>query len=136
MQIKFNIETIGFINSFESLTNTHVKDCYINNKENVVFVVGVGEAGKAIGKNGVNVKNMSDKLKKVVKIIEFNPDPARFVENAIYPLKCIITLEEGVINIKAGDTKTKGLLIGREQQNLNELKELVSKYFKMDVKVL
>src|SRR3989344_7192049 len=135
MQIKFNTETIGFINSFESLTNTHVKDCYINNKENVVFVVGVGEAGKAIGKNGVNVKNMSDKLKKIVKVIEFNPDPARFIENAIYPLKGFVTLQNNAINIKVGGTKEKGLLIGREQQNLNELKELVSKYFKMDVKV-
>lgn len=122
---------------FENLTRSKVKECYIDINKQIVFVVEPGQAGKAIGKNGVNIRKISDKLHKKVKVIEFNPDVVRFVANAIYPLKSEkIYEEDGVINITTNGPRLKALLIGRDQRNIKELQKLVSKYFDVKVKIL
>ena len=56
-----------------------------------------------------------------------------FIKNAIMPLnKVVVSEEDNVITITANDTKTRGLLIGRESSNLKRLKELVSRYFDVE----
>lgn len=123
--------------TFENLTRSKVKDCYINQNKQVVFVVEAGEAGKAIGKNGVNVRRISDKLKKNIKVIEFNPDVVKFIANAICPLKSErIYQEDNVVNITTNGPRLKALLIGRDRRNLKALQELISKYFDVEIKIL
>lgn len=123
--------------TFENLTRAKVKECYIDNNKQIIFIVEPGQAGKAIGKNGVNIRKISDKLHKKVKVIEFNSEAVRFVANAISPLKSEkIYEEDGVINITTNGPRLKALLIGRDQRNLKELQKLVSKYFDVKVKIL
>lgn len=75
--VTFSMETIGYINLFEKATNARVKDCLIEEGK-LIFIVDQGEIGKAVGKNGANVKYLQEKLKKQIKVIEFNNDPVRF----------------------------------------------------------
>ena len=77
-------------------------------------------------------------LNKKIKIVEFSPDVKQFIRNFVMPLQVNdITEEGGVINIAGPDTKTKGLLIGRDRKNLDNLKKIVSRYFKVeDIKVV
>ncbi|MBL7148000.1 MAG: NusA-like transcription termination signal-binding factor [Nanoarchaeota archaeon] len=126
--MNINKDTIQYINFFEKLTKAKVKNCFANNI--LTFVVNFGEMGKAIGKKGVNVKKIANLTKKKIKIVEFNPNPSIFIKNMIYPLKASeIKQDNTTIEIQA-DTKTKGLLIGRNQKNLKDLKEIFNHYFK------
>lgn len=133
--IKFNSQTIGYINLFEHLTKARVKDCYVNDEE-VIFIVHEGEAGKAIGKEGIHIKKANILIKKKVKIVEFNEDPAKFVENMISPQKAKIYTQDGdKVIIEGKGARFKEAVLGRERKNLKELQEIVSNYFNLKVEV-
>ncbi len=125
-----------YITLFETITQAQVKDCVVN--EIILFIVQENEIGKAIGKNGVNIRKMESILKKRIKIVEFNGDKLRFIQNFLYPLRLKeIKEEEGIIKLYGPDTKTKGMIIGRDSSNLNHLKDIVRRYFKVeDIKVV
>jgi hypothetical protein len=52
MNIKFDSDIILSINLFSDVTSVMPRDC-INFEDKVVFVVNQGQAGLAIGKNGI-----------------------------------------------------------------------------------
>lgn len=125
-----------YISLFESLTGAKVKDCIVN--DTVMFVVHENEMGKAIGKHGSNIKRVENALKKKIKLVEFNNDVSQFVQNLISPLKAKeIKEEDMIVTIYGNDTKTKGLLIGRDRHNINLTSDIVKRYFKVEeVKVV
>jgi len=127
--VKINQESMKIITLFENKTRSNVKDFFEYN-DILIFIVKEGQASKAVGKNGINVKNLSNLLRKKIKVVEFNSQPVSFIKGFIYPIGAEeITQEEGVIVIKVASTREKGLLIGRESRNLNKLKEIVKRYY-------
>jgi transcription termination/antitermination protein NusA len=127
--MKINLELIQYINYFEKTTRAKVKDCFFEG-EKLIFIVQPNQARLAIGKQGINVKRFTEKTGKKIKIIEFNEDPLIFVKSLISPIKANnIEQEEDMIIISVQSTKDKGLLIGRNAKNLENLKKHVQKYF-------
>ena len=61
------------INLFQSITKASVKDCIVG-LDRVLFVVNQGQAGLAIGKSGVNIRNLQRLMKKRIEVIEFNSE--------------------------------------------------------------
>ena len=119
------------ITLFESITGAKVKDCIADEK--LIFIIEENEMGKAIGKNGINIKRMENMLKKKIKLVEFSSDVLQFVKNMIYPVEISdINQEDGILTIHGKDTSSKAMLIGRERQNINHLNGIVKRYF--DVK--
>jgi N utilization substance protein A len=137
MNITYDKQSLGLLSSFASLTKAKVKDI-IEEAELIIFVVEPGELFKALGKNGAHVKAISAKLNKRIKVVEYNSDMVSFIKNMIYPLKVReITQEEKIITLHDDDTKTKGLLIGRNAQNLRLLERVVQRYFEVaEIKVV
>jgi len=135
-RIRYDINLMKYMQLFESLTRAKLKDC-INNGQ-LIFIVEENEIGKAIGKKGSNVKRIEELLKKRIKIVEFNPDVKQFIRNFVLPLQVKdINEENNIITITGPDTKTKGLLIGRERKNLENLKSIVKRYFEIeDIRVV
>ncbi len=135
-RIKYDITVMNYMKLFENLTHAKLRDCIAGDL--LMFVVEENEIGKAIGKNGSNVKRLEGMLRKKLKIVEFNPDVKKFIRNFVMPLKVKdVTEENGVITVVGTDTRTKGLLIGRDRKNLENLKEVVSRYFKVeDIRVV
>ena len=116
---------------FESMTGAKVKDCISNEK--LIFIIQENEMGKAIGKNGVNVKRMENKLRKKIKLVEFTNNIAGFVKNMIYPVEAKdILFDKGIVTIHGKDASAKAILIGRERQKIEHLSDIVKRYF--DVK--
>ena len=136
MKIKYDADILKFMTLFESLTRSKLKDCIVNEK--LLFVVEPNEIGKAIGKNGSNVRRLEGILRKKIRIVEFNPEVCQFVRNMIYPLQAReVNEENSIVTITGPDTKTKGLMIGRDAKNLNFLKDIVKRYFSIeDIKVV
>ncbi len=133
MKIKYTKELLWTMSLFSRMTGSRLKDCF--EMEGVLhFVVEPGDAGKAIGKGGIVIKNIQEKLKKRVRVVEFSSDIATFVQNLIHPLKVDGVSHEGsVVVLKSEDRNTKGLLIGRNAKNLNMLRDVVQRYFPIEV---
>ena len=127
---KITGETLKLMSLFESVTRSRLKDCFVDKHEMLTFVVAPGEIGKAVGKGAVNVKKLENMLKRKIKIIEFNSDSLGFIRNLVFPLKTRnITESEGIITIESEDTKTRGLIIGRNASNLRNFESIAQKYF-------
>jgi len=127
-RIKFDSELMKLITLFESSTGANVKDCIANDK--IVFIIEEGEMGKAIGKNGTNIKRVENMLKKKIRLVEFSSDTVQFVKNLIYPVEALeIRQENDMVIIHGRDTSSKAMLIGRERQNINHLAGIVKRYF-------
>ena len=140
MRIKYDVSLMKIMSLFENLTHARLKDCFADEKlNNLTFVVLPGEMGKALGKRAENVKTLERKLQKKIRVVEFNPDKLEFIKNMIMPLKVsgISEDEMGVVTIAGPDPKTKGLLIGRNAQNLRNLEANVRRYFEVkEIKVV
>ena len=132
-KIKYDSDLMKLMALFESISGAKVKDAIANDK--VTFVIEENDMGKAIGKNGMNIKKMEHMLKKKIKLVEFSNDVVQFVRNIIHPIEVQnIEYDNGVVTISGKDTGTKSMLIGREHQNLNHTADLVKRYF--DVKAI
>ena len=123
-------DAMALINTFESSTGAAVKDCIVNEK--VLFIVEENQMGKAIGKNGINIKKMEYLLKKKIKLAEFNNDAAQFVKNLAYPNEVQVEKKDGAIIVHCNDSNTRAMVIGRERQNINHISDIIKRYF--DVK--
>ena len=130
MGIKFDVEAIQLLSLFENVTRVKARDSFSDNNY-LIFIVGIGEAGRAVGKGGANIKRLAAMLKKKIKIVEHSDDLVTFIGNMIYPLKVDSAGadENNIVTLKSDDTKTKGLIIGKNAQNLRKLEENVKRYF-------
>jgi N utilization substance protein A len=129
--MKLSSEDIGLINLFETTTHASVKDCIVNPEKNkITFVVNEGQMGIAIGKNGINIKNLQVKLNKRIEILEHSNDPIKFLANMFRPIKInnayISEHSDGkkVIHISLAKDK-----IGMLKSKIKAAKELMPKYF-------
>jgi len=92
-----------------------------------------GEIGKAVGRGGSNIRKLEGNLNRKIKIVEFNPEVTEFARNLIMPLRAeAIELREGVLYIKGEDAKVRGMLIGRDSQNLKNYEEIIKRYFSIE----
>jgi len=85
MRLKLDLNQMGVSSIVERITGVLVKDSF-KGDDVIYFVVAPGHLGKALGKNGVNIKKIQDTLDKKVRIIEFRSNLIEFVKNVIYPV--------------------------------------------------
>ncbi len=133
-KIKLSIEDIGLITTFENVTGASVKDCIVDKeKEKITFIVAEGQAGIAIGKGGINIKRLEEKLKKRIEVLEFSNDPLKFVSNIFRPIK----VKNAYIAEKSDGTKTLYVSLIKDKLGMIKTKsknarELIKKYFNID----
>jgi N utilization substance protein A len=135
--MKLNLELIQYINLFEKITRTKVKNCFFH-KEKLVFIVANGQGRKAVGKKAFNVQKITKLINKKIKIVEYNVDPVKFINSFVSPIDVEnVEFIDNVINLRVKTAKDKGLLIGRNGQNLENIKKIMDYYFKIkEIKVL
>ena len=127
-RIRYSADVMQYISIFESLTAAKVRDCIVN--EQMLFIINENDMGKAIGKQGSNVKRIENLVKKKIRLVEFNDNVVQFVQNLIYPIKAKEIKEEiGIVNIYCNDIKSKGMLIGRDRRNINFVNDVVKRHF-------
>lgn len=130
-RIKLSLDDIGYISLFENTTHAKVKDCFLNEKKDkITFVVNEGQAGIAIGKGGANIKNLENKLKKKIEVIEFSEDPLKFVTNIFRPIKVsnsyVSEKSSGEKILHASLSKDN---IGMMKAKMKKVKDLLAKYY-------
>ena len=128
MNIKFDSDVILSMNLFSDVTSVIPRDC-INFEDKVIFVVNQGQAGLAIGKNGMKIKMLQEMLKKEVIVIEYSDDPVKLFENVIRPNKLIsgyITADRNMQDNKKVEVSIDGKI---SNNKIKMIKMLMQRYF-------
>jgi len=131
MKKEFGMKTIGLIGMFEKVTNVAVRDCIFDDNS-VYFLVNPGKAGKAVGRNGRNIKQLKQRLKKQVKIFEYSDNDEKFANNLI-PNNNSVETKNNKIYVSV-DSEDKGKIIGRNGENIKKIRELLKR--NSDIKTL
>ncbi len=137
MTLKLNTENIRYINIFEDITGTKVKDCIVDNEMNkIIVVVEQGKIGRAIGKGGSNIKKIKRLLNKNIEIIEYSSDIMEFITNIMGNIcvKNVKILEKNgkkCVYIEVPQ-KEKGIAIGKRGQRIKKVKMLLRRNQNID----
>ena len=127
-----------YISLFEAITQVEVRDCIIDDGMNmIVFVVKNGQAGKAIGENGSNVKMLRRFLKKNVEIVEESDTLEGLMRSVFFPAKIkSLKVKQGndgrSIAVVEVPPEQRGIAIGRRGKNLRKARLLARRYFDID----
>jgi N utilization substance protein A len=133
MEIKLDEGTIKLIALFESVTRAEVRDC-IPSEDRVIFIVGKGQAGAAIGERGDNIHRLRDMLRKNVEIIEWADNAESFIRNIFHAFKVSEVKIEKRRNRNTAmvtvDPNEKARAIGKEGRNLHQAKSILARHYK------
>jgi N utilization substance protein A len=135
MNVVIDSDTLQLISLFERMTRARVKDCLpVEGEDRIVFVVNKGSLRNALGKRGENVKKLRERIKKIVDVIEYSPDPEKFVRNIFHNFKVKkVKIDNGASGLTAYvtvDPKDKGRAIGREGKNLKLARKILARHHK------
>ena len=127
--MKITEEQLALLGLIERNTGARALDV-LENPASVVFLVQAGDAGKAIGKNGSNLRNLERALRRKVEIIEFASSLEGFVANLVKPasVEGITPSGENGLSVKV-DGKNKGLAIGSKGWKINASRELLKRHY-------
>ena len=79
--MKLSKDEIFSINALQMVSGVHAKDCILEGSS-IAFLVKSEEMGKAIGKNGSNIKELGNKTGKKVEVIAFEESCEEFLKSA------------------------------------------------------
>ncbi len=128
----YDINLMKYISLFENITRAQVEDAFLID-ETVYFIIKEGFIGLAVGKGGMNFRRIEGILKKSIRIIEYSLNLSKFIQNIVYPLKIAnIEINPSNVILTAGDTKTRGMLIGRGGSSLRNTETIIKRYFPIE----
>lgn len=133
-EIILNEDCLQLMSQFEGLTGAGSRDCIIDDRnDRLILVINSGEMGKAIGKQGVSIKNASDMLGKRIEVVEYSHNPEQFIRNCFLPAQVIsVEIEE---DDETGDRiahvdvreEDRGIAIGKAGKNIFKAKKLAQR---------
>ena len=126
MEVKLTTEHIRTIALFEKVTRVNPKDCIITDSS-IYFLVESENMGMAIGKNGINIKELRRITEKHIKIFPYSDDVEEFIRKTVPNVK---TFENENGNIKVSVSQEDKLtVIGKGGDNINAIREILKRYF-------
>jgi len=130
VRTKLDLNLLPFISQFERITHAKVKYCLEDMNKNFVFVIEPEQMGMALGRKASNIPRVERVLRRNIKIVAFSDDVLEFTRNLLFPLKGFDVQRNGDdIEVTADDKKVKGLIIGRERQNMKNFESIIKNFF-------
>ena len=134
------MQVMRYINLLDQIARVRAKKCFVYNNV-IYFAVHPKFLSQAIGQNARNLKIMSERLGKRVRIIRDAQDNVkgieRFVESIVSPVEFVsIEVRDGVFVLTAGSRTKAATLIGRNKVRLSELSKIIHSYFGKDLKIV
>lgn len=127
------------LNLFEKITRVRTRFCFEYN-EYIMFCVPRFKLNQALGKERVNIRKLSEILKRKIRILvcpQSSDDAKRFIESIISPASFKeIRVSDNEIVITAGNVQNKATLLGRNKKRYAEMKKIVSDFFGKEYKVM
>ncbi|MBS3085034.1 hypothetical protein J4411_03950 [Candidatus Pacearchaeota archaeon] len=133
-----NMQDLRYLNLFRKITGLQTRYCFMYN-EILMFCVPKIDISQALGRNGENLRKMSDILKRRVRILPIPrgvEDAKYFIQSIIAPVgfkEIGITPDEIIVN--AG-FENKAALLGRNKRRFLEMKRIVKDFFRVDYRII
>jgi len=136
--IKMTEEEMKYIAFFESITGVTVIDCILDREKNrLIFLVKKGYVGKAVGKNGINIKRLNKLTGKNIEVVEYSEKMDELIKNSLFPASVqSVRLSKNINGKKvvyvSVPPKEKGLAIGKEGRNISRAILILKRYFDIE----
>lgn len=128
-----DMQSMRYINLFEKVSKVSTTKVFMYNNQ-IIYAVPKDKVSTAIGKNAVNVKKLSDILRKKIKIvtmpaIDDNDGIGKFVAEVVAPVEFNkVEVNDNSVVITAG-RQSKAALIGRNRIREKELGDVLKNFF-------
>ncbi|VVB80381.1 Uncharacterised protein [uncultured archaeon] len=137
-----DMQFMRYINLFGRISKVSTTDCFVYNGA-IYFAVPKPLVMQAVGKNGINVKRISETLRKRIRVIsmpsrdKFNAGSdddkknilKSFIEEIVSPIEFgPLEFSEGTVSI-SGTREQKAMMIGRDRVRQTELQDILSRTF-------
>ncbi|MEA3414337.1 MAG: hypothetical protein U9Q99_02325 [Nanoarchaeota archaeon] len=134
-----NMQDIMNLNLFSKITHVQTSYCFTYNNI-LMFCVPKNKISQALGRQGENLKIISNKIRKRIRIIpkpkDIN-DLKDFFQLIINPAEFKdIKVTDNEIIITAGGKENKAILLGREKRRYEEMKKILKNFFNKEYKVM
>jgi len=117
-----------YINLFERISRVSTNKCFVYNGT-IIFAVPSDLVSRAIGRDAENIKQMSDVLRKKIKVIALSDNLEKFVASIIEPYEAMkVELKDDTVLLTANKQNKAGI-IGRNRQRQQELEDILKKFF-------
>ena len=137
--VKLGNDEIKCIALFEQITGAGAEDCLIE-PARLTFLVKPGDAGKAIGRGGANIRRARDAFRKGVEVFESANTLEGFVRN-LFPgvaVKSVSIREAG--GAKAAhvmvEEKDRGAAIGKGGERIKLARIMLERHYGAELKLL
>ena len=134
---RISLEELRYISLLQDLTGAMVYRALEDGTDNrIIYLVDKNDVGKAIGRDGRNVKMLSKMLNKNIEIVEYADDIDNMVRNllpGVTVLKVEVTERDGLktVYVKVKDDE-KGKAIGRDGRNVKRARLVLNRLFNVD----
>jgi len=134
---RISLEELRYISLLQDLTGAMVYRAIEDENDNrIIYLVDKNDVGKAIGRDGRNVKMLSKMLNKNIEIVEYADDIDNMVRNllpGVTVLKVEVTERDGLktVYVKVKDDE-KGKAIGRDGRNVKRARLVLNRLFNVD----
>jgi N utilization substance protein A len=131
---RITVEELKYMSIFSEVTGATVYRCLIDGENGkLYFLVKRGDLGKAIGRNGRNIKVLSELFKKQIEVFEYSDDITEMVKNLfpgveILKVDVIERGEERIVNVTVKE-EDKGKAIGRDGRNVKRARMILGRLF-------
>lgn len=132
-----DMQDIRYLNLFGKITKIRTRFCFKYN-ETMFFCVPKNLLSKCIGENGRNVRQISEILRKKIKII---PIPLgiqhikQFIEIIVSPVTFKgLEIKGNEIILTAGG-QSKAALIGRNKRRFLEMQKIIKSFFGKEFRI-
>ncbi len=136
-EIKLTVEEMRYMSLLQDLTGAIARDCIIDRENNrVVFVVRPGDAGKAIGRRGVNINKLRKLLNMEIEVVEHADKLEDFVKNLFAPAKVlgvkVVNRNGRKVMYVIVDPSDKGKAIGKGGRKVMIARLVLKRYYDID----
>ncbi|EMR73589.1 NusA family KH domain protein [Thermoplasmatales archaeon SCGC AB-539-N05] len=139
-EITLSNDIVQYIAVASKHIKTSIIDC-LETDDKLVFVVGKGQLGVAIGSNAKNLDKLRNLFKKNIRFVEFDKDEKKFIYNLFRPYKINNVNFEGnddahVARVEV-DSRDKSRIIGKGGKNIELIRKLAQRHHSIkDVQIV
>ncbi len=133
-----DMQDLRYLNLFSRVTHISTKYCFMYNNT-VIFAVPRKLISKALGKDVVNLKRISNTLKKRVKVVAI-PHGIEDAKSLIGAIVSPVTFKDLEVKddemILTAGSQNKAALLGRNKRRLIEMQEIVKDFFHKEFRIV
>lgn len=133
-----DMQDMRYLNLFGRITKVSTRFCFKYN-ENIIFCVPRSLISKAVGEGGRNIRQISDILKKRIKVIprpQGIADAKQFIGEIVKPVIFKDLEVKGDEIILTAGSQSKASLIGRNKRRLLEMQKIVKDFFGKEFRIV